>query len=512
MPKALIAISLALALALAGCQDSPHAARNYPPPPGFQTRAERLDPYSPQAGHERRRERQMVSRAPASSAISEPYHVPAWNDKTASLASRYPSARLGPDDGLSPPPRQADAPDWEDRPPEFRPRFGRRAFARADDPRAMPQRGRFSEEAEDSTMELPQRDARYSDAPVDAPALARRGRPSETEEDPAIDFPRRNARFDRVAEDEDWTFGQPPGRGFQGGSRAFDLPPGFKTETLLYGGRERSYLVYAPSSLQAKLPNRQPVPLVLVFHGGGGNAAGIARTTQFHRVADQQGFIAVYPNGTGAQSGRRLSWNAGSSPPQGFAEKQNVDDVGFVKAILREIQRAYPIDARRIYATGFSKGGMLTYRLGCEMSDQLAAIAPVSGALTYSQCQPAHPVALLHIHGGNDQRVPLEGGRGPYSARMAHYPSVLQNLERWRQRNRCNAKPAQARMNADTERYTYQDCKTGGEVSYYLVRDGGHAWPGSEPKARQQARGIRVSQQLKASEEIWKFFAAHAKP
>ncbi|MBL8260537.1 MAG: dienelactone hydrolase family protein [Candidatus Competibacteraceae bacterium] len=529
MQKALIAILLALPLA--GCQDS-RPPRNYPPPASFQTRAERLDPYGPQAGYERRREWRMTNRAQANLAVSGPRAVPAWNDKTLSSSARYPSAELGPDIGPALPPPQGHDAYLGDAPREFRRRGERRALARADGPRAMLQRGRPSEDIEEPTIDFPPQSARTDDEPTDTPALPRRGRSSEEFEEPMADFPRRdaryardseetgytaetagrNARYARDSEEEDWRFGQAPGQGFRGGSRFAELPPGFQTMTLTHGGRERSYLIYAPPELQTKRQNRQPVPLVLVFHGGGGNAAGIARTTNLHRVAEREGFIAVYPNGTSAQGGRRLSWNAGASPPQGYAEKQNVDDVGFVRTLLRQVQQTYPIDARRIYATGFSKGGMLTYRLACEMADQLAAIAPVGGTLTYAQCQPARPVALLHIHGSNDQSVPFAGGRGADSARMARYPSVLQNLDRWRQRNHCDAKPAQARVTADTERYTYQDCKSGGDVSYYLVRDGGHAWPGSELKPRQQARGIRTSQQLKASEEIWNFFARHAKP
>ena len=507
MQKTLVAILLALFLT--GCQDSPRSARNAPPPPGFQTPAGRSDPYNLQAAYERRRERRAADRAQEILATAEPRHVPAWNDKTAG-PSRYPGGGIDVDPGPPLPP-QADDRYGDERPVEFRRRGERRAFARAGDPRFSFQRGGPREDLEESMMEFPQQDARYSDSPLDTPALPQRGGSREDLEGPMMDFPRRNARY-ASAEDEDWRFGQGPGRSFRGRSQRAELPPSFKTVALTHGGRERSYVVYLPPNLQAKLQNREPAPLVLVFHGGGGHAAGIARTTNLHQIADRQGFIAVYPNGTGAQGGRRLSWNAGSSPPQGYAEHQNVDDVGFVRTLLRQLQQTYPIDSRRIYATGFSKGGMLAYRLACEMADQFAAIAPVGGTLTYAQCQPARPVALLHIHGSNDQSVPFEGGRGAYSARMARYPSVLQNLDRWRQRNQCDAKPVQARVTSDTQRYTYQDCKTGGEVSYYLVRDGGHAWPGSELKPRQQAQGIRTSQQFKASEEIWKFFAAHAKP
>ncbi|MCP5159635.1 MAG: hypothetical protein H6974_00640 [Gammaproteobacteria bacterium] len=278
-----------------------------------------------------------------------------------------------------------------------------------------------------------------------------------------------------------------------------------KTIVLQHQGMERSYLLYVPSNYRSG----QPTPLVFVFHGGGGNALGIAKTTNMHQLAEQHGFIVVYPNGTGLNGHRRLTWNAGSSPPQGYAENHNVDDIGFVSKILQQLKGAYSIDSKRVYATGLSKGAMFAYRLGCEMSEQFAAIAPVAGSLTYQQCHPSQPVAVLHIHGDRDQNVPLQGGRAAASARNANHRSPLDGLNQWGRQNRCAATLTKTTVTNDTDRFSYNGCNRSGEVTYYIVRGGGHGWPGSIAKPRQLQRQVYISHQLHASDEIWKFFTAH---
>lgn len=121
-----------------------------------------------------------------------------------------------------------------------------------------------------------------------------------------------------------------------------DLPPGFKTVTLPHDGRQRSYLLYVPTNYRSG----RPIPLVMVFHGGGGNAYGMARKTGIDRLAEQYSFIVVYPNGTGARDWR-LTWNAGSNPPEGYAEKQGIDDIGFINKALQQIKQKYSIDPRK---------------------------------------------------------------------------------------------------------------------------------------------------------------------
>jgi len=161
------------------------------------------------------------------------------------------------------------------------------------------------------------------------------------------------------------------------------LPAGQITRTWTHDGVQRSYILYVPTSYNSA----EPVSVVLVFHGGGGNAEGAVRMTGFNSLADEKGFIVVYPNGTGRLSDDKLlTWNGGTCC--GWAQEQNVDDVGFVRAIVADLQSMASIDMKRIYATGISNGGIMSYRLACEASDLIAAIGPVAGTQNIAPCKP----------------------------------------------------------------------------------------------------------------------------
>lgn len=451
-----------------------------------------------------------------------------WNDQNSAPRFPYRQALARADDpgDFSPGRMAGNDPDMEDPgpPPNRRQlrRAYRQALARADDSPGFGQGPLASDSADGEDPAYWRQQNRlarraYRQAQAHAEATSEIGQypvvsdavdmNDPTPWDNRDNLPRRTYSQALARADSRYGFSQDsaPSDARWGNDRLSSL----KTVTLQSGGRARSYLIYVPSGYRAG----QPIPLVLVFHGGGGNAMGIARTTNMHQLAEQYTFIVVYPNGTATQRSYRQSWNAGSSPPQGYAEEQNVDDVGFVKTILQQVKQSYAIDPNRVYATGLSKGAMLTYRLACELSDQFAAIAPVAGTLTYNSCRPTRSIAILHIHGSNDQNVPLEGGgRTPFSARNANYPSPLQGLNRWRQQNHCAASPTQTAVTADTARFAYSGCNNNAEVIYYIVRNGGHGWPGSIPKPKQRERGIYISNQLNASAEIWNFFAKHPKP
>lgn len=281
------------------------------------------------------------------------------------------------------------------------------------------------------------------------------------------------------------------------------LPTGESTHRLSFGGRERSYLLYVPASVDASLP----VPLIFVFHGGTGNAQNAARMSGFNPIADQHGFIVVYPNGTGRLSDDKLlTWNGGSCC--GFAQKENVDDVAFVRAIVAELQAQAPIDPQRVYATGMSNGGILSHRLGCEAADLFAAIAPVSGTLNLSSCKPSQPVSVIEFHGDADQHIPYTGGYGPQSLVEVNFTSVQDSLNFWVGADGCSA-PPQSETHDDIRHDTWNGCTPGTAVELYTILGGGHAWPGGRggwPGSDQPTRTIS------ASELIWQFFAAHPKP
>ena len=273
------------------------------------------------------------------------------------------------------------------------------------------------------------------------------------------------------------------------------------TITIESGGRTRTSILHVPPSYEAG----SPVPLVILMHGGGGNGAQAQRAYGMDAVADREGFFVAYPNGTG-RIGSLFTWNAANCCS--YAYENNVDDVGFLRALVEEIERTYSIDPRRIYATGMSNGGMMTYRLGCQMSDKLAAIAPVAGALNETTCTPTHPLPVIVFHGTDDQHVPYYGGVGPETL----YPRVDEPVSHaigfWVGRDQCVTTPVtetSASGNIITD--TYSGGVRGTEVILYTIRDGGHAWPGGTGSAT----GDVPTQEISASELIWEFFARHPK-
>jgi polyhydroxybutyrate depolymerase len=270
---------------------------------------------------------------------------------------------------------------------------------------------------------------------------------------------------------------------------------------LTVGGRERSYLVDLPS----RYDGSRALPLVLVFHGGGGNGDGARRQTGFTALGEKAGFIAVYPNGTGRRANRLLTWNAGTCC--GYAKQQRVDEAAFVRALLDTLQATLKIDPARIYATGLSNGGMMSYLVGCRLGDRVAAIAPVSGELTTSDCHLARPVSLLVIHGTADENLPYDGGVGVKALDVHEVRSVSSAVEFWRAQLRCATTPVVDTM-PRLLHAKYARCAGGSALELYTIPGGGHGWPGG----RQLAAFLDVpSDAMHASPVIWEFFAAHPK-
>ena len=275
--------------------------------------------------------------------------------------------------------------------------------------------------------------------------------------------------------------------------------------SIVAGGAARSYIVHLPGG---RVP-AEPAPLVLVFHGGGGNAANAARMSGMDAKADREGFIAVYPNGTGARAGAMLlTWNAWRCC--GTALDGRIDDVGFVRALVDSPARDYPVDRKRIYATGLSNGGMLAYRVGCELGDVFAAIAPVAGALNSDDCRTGPRVSVIAFHGMDDKHVLFAGG-APVTSIDRHRRidnSVQFAIDTWKHRDRCEGEPVRDRKG--TVIHTAFACADGTAVELYAVEGQGHAWPGGQ-------KGIRFGNvdaptaEISATDLMWDFFARHPK-
>lgn len=281
-------------------------------------------------------------------------------------------------------------------------------------------------------------------------------------------------------------------------------PPSTDTKrTLTYDGIERTYLLHIPASYD----ENTPAPLVLSLHGGGGDAENQRRVSGFDQLADEQGFIVVYPNGTGRLGDKILTWNGGTCC--GYAQENGIDDVGFIRALIAELRLQYNIDPKRIYAAGISNGGIMSYRLACEAADLFAAIAPVSGTQNLATCQPSEAVSVIHFHGTADEHLPYDGGVGSKSITGVSYVSVSDTLAFWILRDNCPSR-AVIEHSGEITHLSYSPCASGTSVELYKIEGGGHAWPGADGPA--WLGGDEPTQSISATRLIWEFFAAHPKP
>jgi polyhydroxybutyrate depolymerase len=297
-------------------------------------------------------------------------------------------------------------------------------------------------------------------------------------------------------------------------TRDSSLTAGDHSFTLQHGGRRRSYIVHVPRNGAGRAR-----PVVLAFHGGGGDAEGFKGYAGLDTVADREGFIVVYPNGTGVLPRRLLTWNAGECC--GYAMNQQIGDVGFAIAVLDDLARRTSIDSRRVYATGHSNGAMMAYRLGAERADRIAAIVPVAGALNHDPFAPARRVALLHIHSVDDPRALYDGGVGPpfpgTDVRSSHRP-VMDGLEMWRRHNGCSTTTRVGGTRTGRSGNTAQTatllewtgCAAGAPVAHWKMTGVGHGWPGLGPRARDGIIGTPTTL-ISAAEEVWRFVSRISK-
>ncbi len=274
---------------------------------------------------------------------------------------------------------------------------------------------------------------------------------------------------------------------------------------LMVDGRERTYRVHEPAPARAGA-----LPVVIVLHGGGGNADNAARTVQMEGRADRDGFLVVYPEGTGLMGGRLLTWNAWNCC--GYGVKTGVDDVGFVRALIQRLAHDYSVDRKRVYVTGLSNGAMLAYRLACELADEIAAIAPVAGALNTDACTPKQPVSVIAFHGRDDRYVRYDGGAGggyiPGSVTRVDR-SVVHAMSTWARIDGCAA-AAPRESRGHVTRDGYRDCRNGTEVVVYTIAAQGHAWPGGTPGIR-NGNVDAPTREISATDLMVDFFLAHPK-
>ena len=269
-------------------------------------------------------------------------------------------------------------------------------------------------------------------------------------------------------------------------------------DTIQVGDMERKYRVHLP----ANYDKTQPVPLVLAFHMYTGSGRTMEWLTHLNKIADQEGFMVVYPDGY------KASWADGSN--QYAADQAYIDDFAFVSVLLDKLQEAYAIEASRIYATGFSNGGFLAQRLACEMPDRFAAVATVGAVLSrgvITECLPETPTAIMMINGIDDHGVPWDGDQ--------EYTSVVDTVAHWIQVNACSteadttSEPDAVEDGTRVERSVYSPCQEQTEVVLYSIAGSGHTWPGGSKPVQLWGLNGRISQDMDASQVIWDFFQTH---
>jgi len=298
--------------------------------------------------------------------------------------------------------------------------------------------------------------------------------------------------------------------------------------TLEHQGQTRKYRVHRGAAATER------PPVVLVFHGGGGDVESMVQMSDMDRVADARGFLAVYPAGTGRFEDRFLTWNAGSCC--GSAHQENVDDVGFVNALIDDLVKRYDIDLQRVYATGHSNGAQMSYRLACELADRIAAIAPNASQSVFAGCHPSRQVPVLHFHGSADRCAKFEGGTcgGCFQrvfqamglpskektwACAAVEPALMQVAER----NGCTIETTSLLEKGAMHCRAFKGCAA--ETHLCIGKGAGHTCPGSHHRpdfCRRRPDGRlcaawsgetgATNHDVDASDMMWEFFSRHPLP
>ena len=293
--------------------------------------------------------------------------------------------------------------------------------------------------------------------------------------------------------------GDTGGDGSNGGSGS-DAPPATLTcagkqmqpldATWTVGGRQ--VRVHVPASYDPA----HATPVVLNLHGYSGDGLQQLTISKMIATSDAKGFIALHPDGHHTPRG----WNAGVCC--GAAATSGTDDTAWLASVLDEVEAKLCVDTNRVFATGLSNGGFMAHRLGCELADRFAAIAPVAGVVGISSCNPSRPVAVMHIHGDADPLIPYTGGG------VNGNESVATTIDRWATKNGCTGAPTQTFQHGDATCMTRSNCTDNADVTLCTIAGGGHQWPG----------GISIgsflgelSTDLDATNAMWEFFAAHAR-
>lgn len=264
--------------------------------------------------------------------------------------------------------------------------------------------------------------------------------------------------------------------------------------SIVSSGLKREYLLYVPKSYN----RTRPTPLVISMHGGAMWPAAQKETSQWNRVADEHGFIVVYPSGVSGRGPR--VWRAGGGPGL-------MRDVRFISELIDTLGARFNIDPTKVYANGLSNGGGMAFALSCTLSDRIAAVGMVATAifLPWSSCTDRTAVPMIAFQGTADRAVPYHGGKSWVAPNV--FPDIPAWTKSWAERNRCAPHPIDSAVAADVTRRAYTNCADDAAVVLYTVRDEGHTWPGGKPLPEWFVG--TTSNSIDATSQMWAFFREH---
>ncbi|MET1039052.1 MAG: PHB depolymerase family esterase [Aeromicrobium sp.] len=268
------------------------------------------------------------------------------------------------------------------------------------------------------------------------------------------------------------------------------LPAGTTTQTIESGGREREYLLHVP----ADYDGTTPTPVVMMFHGLGGDPETVVDATDMATRADADDTILVVPLGRGKPA--QWSFREPVTDPR--------SDLAFVHRLARHVQRTGCIDADKMFAAGFSNGSALTLALACDGSTAFAAYAAVAGPYYEPECDEAPPASIIYFHGTADTTVPFSGAETV----IGRLPPVNDTMSKWATRGRCPSAGATTTADDDVHHFAWRDCTGGTDVDIYAVVGGVHGWPGGGPMSPGRTSRTKDSP-VDATALLWKFFQEH---
>ncbi|MBI1733092.1 MAG: poly(3-hydroxybutyrate) depolymerase [Gammaproteobacteria bacterium] len=288
----------------------------------------------------------------------------------------------------------------------------------------------------------------------------------------------------------------------QAGFYALFYYPNRANGTIVSSGTEREYFLYVPP----RHDRSTPTPLVISLHGAGAWPAHQREISQWNSVADEHGFIVVYPSGTtvtGSGGGTGVWPKVWLMQPESVLAK----DVRFISDLIDKLTADYNIDPARIYADGLSNGASMAFALSCRLSDRIAAVGAVAAAhmLPWSWCNDPRPVPMIAFHGDADPVIPYNGGTSWTAPNL--FPSIPSWTENWARRNGCEPNPIESEIEADVTRREYTGCADNAGVVLYTIRGGGHSWPGGKPMPEWWVGP--TSRSIEASRQMWAFFREH---